>query len=483
MNLQNTSKSDRTKPSDHKTPMSNLFVWANIALMAAIPWLIVESMAGLAVGDPVFPAWFEILLLGIPAIALAAWQQWQQPIYPFSLWVFAKPQEYLKERELKILALVKQRHNGWYTTGLIAVTMAGMMFFLFSKIYGAAPLAEAIAPFPSGWRLLGILWTEAFWIASNFVLQSGIVALRIQFTAETELISLQPIPVEKVKSNFTIIGKRSPQILQFLENIEEQENQLNIAQPQELNEPKETPQISLDQSEIEELTENIVNVNAEINSELQNTEVYEVVAITSTANDETEVMIPELIDTVEEILITESLNNEHEITEKSLELGSLNLETIEEAAISKITAIPEENKVEILGLVNDESNESIYYAESETVILGFSNPFDVEVLADESQEIYPKSEIDADDLEELEVVAISETAPSCQIPETLLDRFLEKIEEINRLDRNTPKITFEPTKSSDFNNISDAEEEEDIDEFADLEELLDRKFLPTKENK
>ena len=98
MTLPNSS-APKVEPSLGK----NFFVWGNIVLMALIPWLLIQSMAGLAVGDPIFPDWFEISLLGLPAIALVTWLQWIQPISPFSLWLIAKPSEKLTEQERRAL--------------------------------------------------------------------------------------------------------------------------------------------------------------------------------------------------------------------------------------------------------------------------------------------------------------------------------------------------------------------------------------------
>ncbi|MEI6065172.1 MAG: low-complexity tail membrane protein, partial [Pseudanabaena sp. ELA748] len=209
-------------PNSHATPINKSldehpFIWGNIALLAGVPWLLALSMSGLAVGAPVFPAWFEIFLLGLPAIALVAWVQWQQPISPFSLWFVAKPIESLSDRERQILTLVKQNQNGWYVTGWMAIALSIVMSAIFCKIYIAAPLAQAIAPFPAGLRLFGIVWAEIFFVLSNVFLQAGISALRIKLTPESELSGLQPFAVEKIKNSFTNVGWRSPQILKFFE--------------------------------------------------------------------------------------------------------------------------------------------------------------------------------------------------------------------------------------------------------------------------
>jgi hypothetical protein len=53
-----TPSTPKIEPSLDK----NFFIWGNIVLMIGIPWLLTLSMAGLAVGDSIFPDWFEISL-------------------------------------------------------------------------------------------------------------------------------------------------------------------------------------------------------------------------------------------------------------------------------------------------------------------------------------------------------------------------------------------------------------------------------------
>ncbi|PZO40616.1 MAG: hypothetical protein DCF19_12060 [Pseudanabaena frigida] len=229
-------------PSDNISLSKNPFIWGHIVLLAAIPWLLVLSMAGLAVGDPVFPSWFEIFLLGLPAIAFVAWLQWQQPFSPFSLWVVAKPIESLSDRERRVLTLIKQQSNGWYVTGWIAISVAVLMSAIFCKIYVAAPLAQLIAPFPDWLRLFGILWAEVFFLLSNVVLQSGASALRIKLTPDSELTSLQPFAIEKIKNNFTDIAWRSTLLLKFFEDspVFEDANDPE-SQKSEVSKPEVTP--------------------------------------------------------------------------------------------------------------------------------------------------------------------------------------------------------------------------------------------------
>lgn len=214
----------------------NFFVWGNIVLMALIPWLLIQSMAGLAVGDPIFPDWFEISLLGLPAIALVTWLQWIQPISPFSLWLIAKPSEKLTEQERRALTLISQPRNGWYVTGWIAIAVAVFMSAVFCKIYAASPLSQVIAPFPDHFRFLGVLWAEIFFLLSNFLLQSGVSALRVKLADEADLSSLSPFAPEKINDSFTHLGWRSPQFFTDAQSDDQVDSTLIPISPETLTE-------------------------------------------------------------------------------------------------------------------------------------------------------------------------------------------------------------------------------------------------------
>lgn len=302
---------------------NNPFIWGNIALLAGVPWLLALSMAGLAVGDPVFPAWFEIFLLGFPAIALVAWVQWQQPISPFSLWFVTKPSESLSDRERQVLTLVKQHSNGWYVTGWIAAAVAIVMGAIFCKIYISAPLAQSIAPFPAGFRLFGILWTEICFLLSNILLQAGISALRIKLTVESALKGLKPFAPEKIKNSFTSIGWQSPQILKFFEE------DAAIAQV-----PDDAPQV---EEEVEELEIGAIVAEESVIETIAESEIEQIVSeplIEANLN-------PEIFQEPEELNPFELIEDEksdietvldQEISEEAEELESF--ETAEETELT-----------------------------------------------------------------------------------------------------------------------------------------------------
>jgi hypothetical protein len=365
-----------SSPSTNQTGNISLsnhpFIWGNIALLAGVPWLLALSMAGLAVGDPVFPAWFEIFLLGFPAIALVAWVQWQQPISPFSLWFVAKPSEGLSESERQILTLVKQQRNGWYVTGWIAAVVAISMSAIFCKLYIAAPLAQVIAPFPANLRLFGVIWAEIFFLLSNILAQAGISALRIKLTADSDLKGLQPFAIEKIKNSFTTIGWRSPQLLKFFEEDEIGKVTNDLTQGKiadEVADQSPYVQESLDSQEQEtEETEpsNIVlevisEVDPEINTLVENASETEAIASTTedaiiepveiaSAFEPTEIVPEPQIETI----LEEEIVQESEVADASPddqlveEVDELEISAIaaEESVIEPI-AEPETEQVEV----------------------------------------------------------------------------------------------------------------------------------------
>ncbi|MCS6960702.1 MAG: low-complexity tail membrane protein [Pseudanabaenaceae cyanobacterium SKYGB_i_bin29] len=178
---------------------SELFLWAHLSLLAVLPLALILTMAGLAVGDPLLPSWLEMPILAIPIIAYTVWQQWQRPFYPFSLGLMYQSPEYLNLRQRQILAIVKRPATGW-----IALFVGILLYSIFRQLYIAAPLAAAIAPFPSGWRFFGILWALTFFLVANVCAQLGVVALRILVLPASELE--EEYNPQKVKEDFTLLG-------------------------------------------------------------------------------------------------------------------------------------------------------------------------------------------------------------------------------------------------------------------------------------
>jgi hypothetical protein len=222
------------------------FLWIHLALLAAVPLAIVLCMMGLAVGDPVFPGWLEMLVMGLPPVALTVWLQWQNPLYPFSLWVLAKPAAELSEDRRRVLTVLRRRINGWYVGAWVAVVVGVFSYVVFRQIYLSAPLAAEIAPFPPALRLLGILWAEAFFLIANLLLQMGVAAARVLLIPPSEFLSITPYEADRISKDFTIVGKRSPQLLYFatepLTPIQQKVELITESEPAQL--PSTEPPVS-----------------------------------------------------------------------------------------------------------------------------------------------------------------------------------------------------------------------------------------------
>lgn len=220
------------------------FLWAHLALVFGVPWLLGLCLAGLAVGEPILPSGLEILLIAAPAIAIPAWWQWQKPLSPFSIWLAAKPINELTPPQLKILTLLKDLSAPsqpmparseliamirkfsfpeliqaftptWNPTGWVAIAVALFLFSAFRQLYQIAPLATDFAPFPAVLRLLGLIWALIFLSLSSLILQMGISAARLLLVSPALFAQIQPFPANQVKANFTSFGMRLPKIFDF----------------------------------------------------------------------------------------------------------------------------------------------------------------------------------------------------------------------------------------------------------------------------
>lgn len=465
---------------------NNPFIWGHLALLAGVPWLLSLSMAGLAVGDPVFPAWFEIILLGFPAIALVTWVQWQKPLSPFSLWVVAKPTESLSERDRRVLTLIKQYSNGWYVTGWIAIAVAVLISVVFCKIYISAPLAQAIAPFPNWLRFLGILWAEFFFLLSNVLLQAGFLALRVQLTPESELLSLQPFAIAKIKNSFTNIAWRSPQLLKFFED-----EQIIISPKEEIfvaNEPfakksafEVVPEISdtnlesdtnLDKETLEESEEvKVLALVEEENLELE--AIAEPEILLDNSSNDFDDKLDELIAFniyVENILQNyleeplEEVNEVESITEIAA-TSELVAEIVEEVLASEET------------LAKSVDPQPIFVLEPE-VVVGTNIPMDMDTIADNLLAI--KTEVTEEIPESLfEGEAENEQKePEYNEQELLVDKFLARIEALNMAEKANAEKANKESLDQVKEPVSEVDISPEVDVFADLEALLDDKPLP-----
>jgi hypothetical protein len=476
-----------------KTSISNHpFIWGNIAFLVGVPWLLALSMAGLAVGDPVFPTWLEISLLGFPAIAAVVWLQWQQPFSPFSLWFLVKPSESLSEDERRVLTLVKQQRNGWYVTGWLVIAVAFVMSAIFCKLYIAAPLAQVIAPFPAGLRLFGIIWAEICFLLSNVLLQSGVSALRIKLTAESEITSLQPFAIEKIRNNFTNIGWQVPQLLKFFEEalipeiVEEkdapqestseqnqdviegsQDTEISDAVEESVTEPSQEVVESVESVEedfeVNNFTEEVVSEEVEISPEVE---------IQGESNPElsleiSEPISEELVSEDDAIAVQEESNiSEFEVdalveltTEAEVNLGEeLIVEEPEQPSSEVVADIHDDTLAELAeAIVNEAPEESVNGASIEQ--LEATSEFDESTheSIEESEVISEVIDNDADlGLEEL-----SEVFASQEVANNIVEEITEASEDLE-----IDEDISDASEALDLNEVvveSELEISEDLD--------------------
>jgi hypothetical protein len=410
-----TPSTPKIEPSLDK----NFFIWGNIVLMIGIPWLLTLSMAGLAVGDSIFPDWFEISLLGLPAIALVTWLQWIQPISPFSLWFIAKPVESLSEPERRALTLISQQRNGWYVTGWIAIAVAIFMSAVFCKIYAASALSQVIAPFPDELRFFGVLWAEIFFLLSNFLLQSGVSALRVKLTADSQLGSLTPFASEKIKDSFTHIGWRSPQFLTGDPTGDKTDDQvdspLDSIIPETLTEVVTAP-VEEQELEVNDLVENEVIDQLLEQEELEVSDVAENLEESEVAqelfDDElaveevfAEIKVDESLDLADNL--TESVTEEIEPEEIESELLSEEIvaDELESDLVSEETIVDEiQSELVLEEIASEEIESEQLFGAEETQITDSNN---TDALADlKISDSTPDEEIEEDleTVQELEIV-------------------------------------------------------------------------------
>jgi hypothetical protein len=444
-----------TPASDRNNP----FIWGHIALLMGVPYLLTLSMAGLAVGDPIFPAWFEIFVLGFPAIALTTWVQWQQPFYPFGLWFVTKPSERLSDRDRRFLTLIKQHRNGWYVTGWIAIAVAVLMSVIFSKMYLSAPLAQAIAPFPAGLRFLGILWAEFFFLLSNVLLQAGISALRLQLTADYDLTGLQPYAIAKIKNSFTNIGWRSRQLLKFFEDDQIIQNDL-------INNDNKKPEIISTPVEIAEISISALEIDTPIEPQLE---------VDDSKPQDSDDNLDELIAFnlyVEDILqdylekpLEEPLEEPCEDTQEVEDIIIISAVSEQTTEIAKEILVAEEilaeeipEEIDLLPTCEPD------FAPDQEAIANPNISINLETIADNLLAI--KTDVNEAVNEEipkvLETDQHEDTEKSSEylVEEILVDKFLARIEELNIADKAIELVSTQA-------------KEPEFDDFAEIEILLD----------
>jgi hypothetical protein len=287
------------------------------------------------------------------------------------------------------------------------------MSAIFCKIYISAPLAQAIAPFPSGLRLFGILWTEIFFLLSNVILQAGISALRIKLTADTELNGLKLFNPEKIKSSFTSVGWKSPQILKFFEEdaisgVSDYSPKVEVAEPPlGVNESQEVPDTeSIEPNNL--ITEVEPDAVSEINA------VEDTVCETEAIADITEDLVVKPLEFVKDSEVEESLDFSEIIAEPEIE------------TIAQEECIQEPEELEPIGFFAAPEIESLNVIDTS---------FETEIEPATNTEIADVS-LDHDFVEEAEDLEFSEIIAEESLIEAISEPEVEQLIEDTQFESN-----------------------------------------------
>jgi hypothetical protein len=184
------------------------YLWIHLAGLAALPIFLELCLVGLAIGDPILPAWLELLLVAGVGIAPVLWMQWQRPFYIFSIVLVALKPDQLTEDQRRLLTQFKSQRQRW-----LAVGAAIALFFGLRWMFVVAAIASETVPAWPGGRATGLLLAAAAFLASNLFLQVPVSVAGVMLTGDSDFIQLTPYPLEQIRPSFTLLGLQIRQIL------------------------------------------------------------------------------------------------------------------------------------------------------------------------------------------------------------------------------------------------------------------------------
>jgi hypothetical protein len=187
---------------------SDPYLWIHLAGLAALPLWLELCWLGLAVGDPVLPFWLELLLIAALGIGPVFWMQWQRPFYIFSLIAVALKPALLTADQRRLLTLFNAPRHRY-----LAIAGAILAFLALRQLYVLAPIAAAVTPFPSESRWLGVLIAAIAFLGVNLFLQVPLSVMSVLFTGDSAFAATTPYPLERIPSDFTLLGIPVKQIL------------------------------------------------------------------------------------------------------------------------------------------------------------------------------------------------------------------------------------------------------------------------------
>jgi hypothetical protein len=187
---------------------SEPILWIHVAGLAASPIFLLLCLLFLSIGEPVLPVWMELFLVATIGVVPLLWMQLRRPFYIFAILGVALKPENLTEQQRKILCLINTNLNRVLAL-LAAILLLGVLW----QIYKIAPMVANVASFLPQWRSVGLLLASLAFLASNLFLQIPVSIVRVLVTNDTEFAAIEPLSLEKIKQDFTILGVRVNRIL------------------------------------------------------------------------------------------------------------------------------------------------------------------------------------------------------------------------------------------------------------------------------
>ena len=173
-----------------------------------LPLFLVLCLLFLSVGKPFLPVWWELFLVASVGVLPLLWMQLHRPFYIFAILGVALKPENLTEQQRKILCLINTKLNR-YLSLVAAILLIGVLW----QLYQVVPRLEDISKFLPQWHGLGLLLAALAFFASNLFLQIPVSVARVLVTNETEFAAIEPLSLEKIQQDFTILGVRVDQIV------------------------------------------------------------------------------------------------------------------------------------------------------------------------------------------------------------------------------------------------------------------------------
>lgn len=153
------------------------------------------------------PIWLEVSFVAAIGVLPVVWMQLQRPFYIFAVLAIALKQEKLTTQQRQILSLINTRINK-----VLSLLAAVLLVTVLWQLYQIAPVV-GLAPFPSEWRILGLLLAGCSFALGNLFFQIPVSVVRVLVTSDAEFAAINPYSQEKIAPDFMILGLQVNQVL------------------------------------------------------------------------------------------------------------------------------------------------------------------------------------------------------------------------------------------------------------------------------